>query len=65
MKKLVLFFAAAMFAVAFAACGQKAANNDQEGQEAPEVIEQEAPAAPEVEGEELPIENVEEELPVE
>ena len=32
MKKLVLFFAAAMFAVTFAACGNKAEkqNNDQE-----------------------------------
>jgi len=55
MKKLVLFFAAAMFAVTFAACGNKAADNKNENQEADapktEVIDENASATDgEVEG---------------
>ena len=49
MKKLVLFFAAATFAVTFAACGNKAAEN-KEAETAPdvEVVDENAPAADEV-----------------
>ena len=52
MKKLVLFFAAAAFAVSFAACGNKAAdNNNDEAEpvaEPIEVVENEAPAGDEI-----------------
>ena len=53
MKKLVLFFAAAAFAVTFAACGNKAADK-QETEEAPAVeqVEQAEPTT-DVEGSEV------------
>ena len=57
MKKLVLFFAAAMFAVTFAACGNKAAQNNEETTEtnaSVEVVENTPATDVEVEGEVAP-----------
>jgi len=54
MKKLVLFFAAAIFAVTFAACGNKAAKTNEDAE--PVVTEEPAAPADEVPAAEMPAE---------